>query len=53
LDVPENLEKAVSTIPLGRLGLPEDLFNLIGFLVNEATFITGQNFFVDGGHLMR
>lgn len=43
----ENLTKA---IPLGRLGKPEDVAEVIGFLCSEgARFITGQNIVVDGG----
>jgi NAD(P)-dependent dehydrogenase (short-subunit alcohol dehydrogenase family) len=36
--------------PAGRVGKAEDIANMILFLVNEEnTFITGQNFIVDGG----
>ena len=36
--------------PVGRAGRPEDIGALIAFLVSdEAGFITGQNFVVDGG----
>jgi 3-oxoacyl-[acyl-carrier protein] reductase len=53
LDDPDNLASAISAVPLGRLGQPDDIFHLMSFLVNDATFITGQNFIVDGGNLMR
>ncbi len=49
----ENYEQAISAIPLGALGTPEDIFRMVDFLVNESTYITGQNFLVDGGKLMR
>ena len=45
--------KLNSSIPLGRLGRPEDVANLVCFLVSdEATYITGQTFNVDGGMVM-
>jgi NAD(P)-dependent dehydrogenase (short-subunit alcohol dehydrogenase family) len=37
-------------IPVGRLGEPEDVASLVGFLVSEAAgFITAQDIGVDGG----
>jgi len=46
-------EKLITSIPLGRLGKPEDVANLVCFLVsNEAAYITGQTFNVDGGMVM-
>jgi len=36
--------------PVGRVGRPEDVVNLVLYLAStEAGFITGQNFIVDGG----
>jgi NAD(P)-dependent dehydrogenase (short-subunit alcohol dehydrogenase family) len=36
--------------PAGRAGRPEDIGEMIAFLISEAAgFITGQNFVVDGG----
>lgn len=36
--------------PAGRVGKPEDISSLVKFLLSdEAGFITGQNFVVDGG----
>jgi len=36
--------------PAGRAGRPEDIGEVIAFLISEAAgFITGQNFVVDGG----
>lgn len=51
--IPENiLEKIVSSIPVGHLGKPEDIANMVLFLAsNEASYITGQVFNVNGGYL--
>jgi NAD(P)-dependent dehydrogenase (short-subunit alcohol dehydrogenase family) len=36
--------------PVGRAGRPEDIGEIIAFLISDAAgFITGQNFVVDGG----
>jgi acetoacetyl-CoA reductase/3-oxoacyl-[acyl-carrier protein] reductase len=40
-------------IPIGTLGTPEDIAKMARFLVETGKYITGQNFFVDGGLLMR
>jgi 3-oxoacyl-(acyl-carrier-protein) reductase len=43
-------EKFVQRIPLKRIGNPEDIANLIAFLVSEqASYITGQCIQIDGG----
>lgn len=40
----------VASIPLGRLGKPEEVARLIIFLSgDDAVFITGSEYFVDGG----
>jgi len=40
----------VTTVPLGRLGLSEELANAIVFIASdEASFITGHILNVDGG----
>jgi 3-oxoacyl-[acyl-carrier protein] reductase len=46
----EDVRKAsVATIPLGRLGDPEELANLVVFLASaKASYISGQGIFVDG-----
>jgi len=43
-------EQAAQAIPLGRLGDPKELANLVAFLVSDkATYVTGQTICVDGG----
>ena len=47
---PERLERAISRIPLRRLGEPEDMVGTAVFLASSASdFITGQIIYVDGG----
>jgi len=37
-------------IPLGRMGMPEDISNLVSFLVSEeSNYITGEDFNITGG----
>ena len=49
-EVKENLK---SSIPLGRLGKPKDVASMVCFLSSdEASYITGQTFNVDGGMVM-
>ncbi len=50
----ENIkEQLLNQIPIKRLGNPEDIANLAGFLASdEASYITGQVINVDGGMVM-
>lgn len=49
-DTPENRQKFISTIPLGRMSEPRDVANACLYLVSdEAEFITGTILEVDGG----
>jgi len=49
-DVKSNL---VGQIPLGRLGKPEDIANVVLFLASDAAnYMTGQTLHVDGGMYM-
>lgn len=49
-DTPENREKFITTIPLGRLSQPRDIANAALYLASdEADFITGVVLEVDGG----
>jgi NAD(P)-dependent dehydrogenase (short-subunit alcohol dehydrogenase family) len=46
----EKTKAIIRGIPLGRMGQPEDVANLIAFLgSDEASFITGQAIFICGG----
>jgi NAD(P)-dependent dehydrogenase (short-subunit alcohol dehydrogenase family) len=48
---PENKAALMSGVPMGRLGLSEELADAIVFIASdEASFITGQILNVDGGH---
>ncbi len=47
---PERGEAAIAHTPLGRLGEPEDIADVIVFLASDAArFVTGQTIYVDGG----
>ena len=49
-DTPENRARFISTIPLGRLAVPQDIANVALFLASdEAAFLTGVELPVDGG----
>lgn len=46
----EEWEKVTASIPLGRLGYPQDVTNVVEFLLKEeSSYITGQVIHVDGG----
>jgi len=50
---PEARSTLSQQIPLERLGTPNDIAGIVGFLASEyATYITGQVFVVDGGMVM-
>ncbi|MFN3846152.1 MAG: SDR family NAD(P)-dependent oxidoreductase [Paracoccaceae bacterium] len=50
---PEGAEKAGDFIPMGRIGEPEDIADVILFLAsNAARYMTGQVVVVDGGLLV-
>jgi 3-oxoacyl-[acyl-carrier protein] reductase len=50
---PQGLEEAAEFIPMGRVGEPEDVADVIAFLASEdARYISGQVLVVDGGLLV-
>lgn len=50
---PQGAEKAASFIPMGRIGEPEDIADVIHFLASpSARYLTGQVLTVDGGLLV-
>jgi NAD(P)-dependent dehydrogenase (short-subunit alcohol dehydrogenase family) len=47
------IESALKSIPLGRIGKPEDITNAVLFLVKDSSnFITGETINVNGGSFM-
>ncbi len=53
LDDPQERAKVLSTIPLGRVGTPEDIAAPVVFLCTKgAAFITGEIFNVNGGAVL-
>jgi gluconate 5-dehydrogenase len=47
---PELAKKYASLVPLGRIGMPEDMVGAVNFLASDAaSFVTGQTIYVDGG----
>ena len=49
----EILDRLVEEIPVGRLGDTREIAALVGFLCSdEAAFITGANYSINGGHHM-
>jgi NAD(P)-dependent dehydrogenase (short-subunit alcohol dehydrogenase family) len=50
----ETMEKLISLHPMGRLGRPEEVAELIIWLSSDkASFVTGSYYPVDGGYLAR
>jgi gluconate 5-dehydrogenase len=47
---PEDYQERLRSIPMGRLGDPQDYVGMAIFLASKASdFVTGQTLFVDGG----
>ena len=52
LQGPEAKARRAETVPLGRVGYPEDIAGAVAFLASDdASYITGQIICVDGGML--
>jgi NAD(P)-dependent dehydrogenase (short-subunit alcohol dehydrogenase family) len=50
---PEARRKLISTVPVGRLGLPEDIAALAAYLLSPwGDFVCGQAILVDGGRTL-
>lgn len=45
----EDLLKIIQTVPMKRLGTPEEIADIVYFLGVNNTFIAGQNIIIDGG----
>jgi 3-oxoacyl-[acyl-carrier protein] reductase len=51
---PDKIETMKSRLPLRKVGTPQDVANLVAFLVSDAAgYITGQTIVIDGGSFMR
>jgi len=49
---PKQLKEIIARIPLGRMGEPEEIANVAAFFASdEASYVTGETIFVDGGWL--
>ncbi|NKB60170.1 MAG: SDR family oxidoreductase [Alphaproteobacteria bacterium] len=49
---PEAMEMVLSRTPLGRIGEPREIANVVAFLASDkASYVTGETIYVDGGRL--
>ena len=48
------LKQTIASIPLHRMGTPQDIAGAVSFLLSEkASYITGQVITVDGGLILK
>lgn len=51
---PDVLKQTIATIPLSRMGQPNDIAGAVVYLASdEASYVTGQTIVVDGGWVLR
>src|ERR1043166_4829879 len=51
---PEMIRNTIATIPLGRIGTPEDCAKVVAFLASDAaSFLVGETIEVNGGPVMK
>ncbi len=49
----EVLDSIIKQIPVGRMGKPEEIADMVAYLVrDDSAFITGATFSVNGGQYM-
>jgi NAD(P)-dependent dehydrogenase (short-subunit alcohol dehydrogenase family) len=50
LNDPERLERRMRRLPLGRVGIPEDIaYGVLYLASDESSFVTGAELVIDGG----
>ena len=52
---PKKIKKMIKDkVPLGRFGKPEEIANLVAFLLSsKSSFITGAEIIIDGGQVIK